>query len=252
MEMTEHLKLIDNFVESWNSIVVPIYGKKSNDNRYYGIGSGFLVNFKKEIFLVTCLHVVECAKNYKGVFGIFNGNGITFHEKNFYIDKDNDIATTHLDAKFANENKLEKVKAFPFEKDKSEYKESGLYFFMGYPSSKNVLSTVGGFDRRLQSYSIDVHKRTNAETKINKNIAFYFDAKSMLTTNLEKKIPPTLNGVSGGPLLSISILENDYGIDFSLILVGVFSEWYQNKKKIVFTEVSAVTDLLNDVCGTLE
>ena len=227
-EIERPRKEIDHFVNTWGDIVVPLYGGQVNSKiNLDGIGSGFLVEYKGLIFLVTCHHVVKDLNRVNGVVGFFNGHGIELSNLAFLGNIDEDIQVALLDSEWAAGKKLEKVKAFPLLKDKSSYEKASYNFFMGYPCSKNKLKKNSKkFDRFLYSYSIsDTDKLPcSSKTKIQNHTAFSFDIDSMSDTNEIAKRPPNLNGVSGGPLFSVLRANPNFdGPKFALEFSGVFS-----------------------------
>src|SRR5690606_9769249 len=150
------------------------------------IGSGFLVEYKGLIFLVTCHHVVENLNKTDGVVGFFNGRGIELSKLAFMGDIDEDVVVALLDHEWAAEKNLEKVKAFPLTKDKSGDDKASYNFFMGYPCSKNKLKkNLKKFDRFLHSYSVsDTDKiDSSSMTTIRNHTAFIFDIDAMSDTN---------------------------------------------------------------------
>jgi len=246
IETEKPREVIDHLVNTWKDIVVPLYGQVNSNINLDGIGSGFLVEYKGLIFFVTCHHVVKELNKTDGVVGFFNGRGIELSKLAFMGDISEDIVVALLDHKWAAEKNLERVKAFPLIKDKSDYDGASYNFFMGYPCSKNKLKkNLNKFDRFLHSYSIsDADKLASSSmTKIQNHTAFDFDINSMSDTNETPKRPPNLNGVSGGPLFSVLRARSNINEPtFALELSGVFSEWRNKKKEIVFVNKSVVIE----------
>lgn len=247
IEIEKPREIIDEFVNIWGDIVVPLYGQVNSSVNLDGIGSGFLVEHEGSIFLVTCHHVVEDLNRTDGAVGYFNGQGTELSKLAFMGGSTEDVVVAHLDHEWAKRNGLEKVKALPLVKDISGYEEAGYYFFMGYPCSKNKLKkNFNKFDRFLHAYSISEKIDNSTKTTIGNYSAFTFDIDSMSDTRQIPKRPPNLNGVSGGPLFSVLRSVSDTKTPkFALNLVGVFSEWWQKENEIVCVKKSVVIESAN-------
>lgn len=211
------------------------------------LGSGFLVNYNNAIFLVTAHHVLEALNKTAGAVAYIGGVGVDLSGLKFIGFPEDDVVVAHLDHEYAKSKNLEKVKAFPLNKEMTEYKPVGYCFFMGYPSSRNSMKkALNKYNRNIFGYSLKADFKKSEKTMISNHSALNFDIDMMSDTSGNPLKPPALNGISGGPLFEIFINTSDHKPTYALNLIGVFSEWRKKQKEIVCANTSVIIESANE------
>jgi hypothetical protein len=241
------LKDIDEMVEKWGEILIPIYtNKEFHDNTAQLLGTAFLAEFKKDIFLVTAHHVIK-EHSDKPLTIIIGGRNVTLSKMIFSISEDYDIAISRLEKNWGDDNNIGKIKAIPLEDSKEHYKTLNRHFLLGFPTTKNTLNQrIGKISRNIQGTSfIEKIESPKSKTHIGNPLAFQFDKKNVIKTSGEKANPPKFNGNSGGPILELvskNIQHNHKSIGCKLS--GIFIGWHKEEKEVIATRPEALHALI--------
>ena len=206
-----------------------------------------MVNHEGVNFFVTAHHVIESLNLIKSAYGFFLEKPIDLSKLNLKGDKNEDVVVAHLDSEWAISKDIEKVRCIPFSlKDRTQFKETGYYFFLGYPASKNKTMRIPKKPNRfIYSYTLKEKLIKSKNTSIKNHLAFQFDLNSFIDSQEKKLRPPHPRGMSGGPLFSVLKRETKNGARYGVNLVGIFSEYYSNEKEAVFTDKSEILFCMN-------
>ncbi|MGR5079006.1 trypsin-like peptidase domain-containing protein [Photobacterium swingsii] len=238
----EMLALVDVMVKKWSDILVPIYTEKENHNGVAQLlGTGFLLSFENHIYLVTALHVIKDHANELLVVKV-GEKAVALSKMPFHISNKDDLAISRISSGWMQEHGIERVKAIPLESTKSTDISLGRYFLIGFPGKKNVLNPrVGKLKAHIQGVSF-IKKITapEADSHIENPLAFEFDKKEAINSELEKINVPKFNGNSGGPILELIESNGSISCRFS----GVFLGWHSVEKEVIATQPNAVMELI--------
>ncbi|MCK2149608.1 serine protease [Marinobacter alexandrii] len=247
MTEEELLQCVDEMVEVWGDILVPIYtDKEFRDGVAFLLGTGFLAEYREEIFLVTAQHVIKDHSDKLLVIGI-GDTSVPLSKMPFFASKENDLAVSRLEKEWADEAGVGKVKAIPLEDKKEGYISEGRYFLMGFPGKKNTLNKRIGKDTKNIHGTSFVSKIESPQSKthIDCPVAFEFDKNSAINTDGQKTNPPSFSGNSGGPILQL--MGKDINRDHKTIgcrLSGIFTGWHQNEKEAIAARPEALLELI--------
>jgi len=246
------LKHIDEMVERWSDIIVPIYTEKEHSkNVAQLLGSAFLVNYKGAVFLVTALHVIRDHQNSLLVISI-GGKAVPLNKMPFAISEKDDLAIAYLDHDWAKKNDVNKVYFLPIDDHKSGYNTLGAYFLIGFPGKKNELNPrVDKVTKNIQGTSFSTYVETpKSNSHIDNPIAFEFDKGKVILTSGNKINPPSFSGNSGGPIMELIGKSGKSGRAGDIIagckLAGVFVGWYKKEKEAIAIRPEVITWLIND------
>ncbi len=240
------LQVLDKFTNILSKCVVWFFGGMSKDNGriLYSIGSGFIVSYLSNKYLVTALHVIDKLKAYTAKCISINNTNVVFNMEGL-SDIDNDIVVFKLTDKWFADNNIDNT--FIFNMDDIDFSgERLLYFLLGYPSSKNKIYGIAPNSTRDRivlsitafKYEDDICKITNIKSPI----PFLYDHDKILDSKLQQYTnPPDLHGMSGGPAIEL-IHTQDEGLQVRLI--GIITEWYKNERIVIATESIKIIDLI--------
>ena len=236
MNNQEILTCVDEMVEKWGDILVPIYTEKEfHNDSIFLLGTGFLVSFEGVIYLVTALHVLDEQEGKTLIIRI-GDKGAVLSKMEFLVSREHDIAISKLNKSWADEHGIGKVKAIPIDDKKADYSPLGRYFLIGFPGKKNILHLRhGNRNWNIQGTSfIRKIDKPQSKSHVDDPIAFEFDKKNAIYTDGKKANPPNFNGNSGGPILEL-VVKND-SLNHEIIgckLSGIFTGWHKVEKEAV-------------------
>jgi Trypsin-like peptidase domain len=240
------LVVIDNVVEKWMGIVVPFFTNDPHSlHKLIGIGSGFLVEYEKKIFLITAHHVLKDIPDGKIVTANINGKGVCINDLPFVKSDTDDLAVALIQNDWAATQGIKSLFPLLLADKASDFVKSNFFILLGYPASKNKLnSNTNDTDRRLIGYSSQQKIEVPiSKTHINKPIAFSFNKKFATDTNEIKINAGSFSGNSGGPVLEVLIRKDDLNI-ISVILAGVFLGWDKTTKELICCRPEIVVTLI--------
>lgn len=243
------LELVDNVVNRWAKIVVPIYIRDPNSNhRVLGYGSAFIVERNRAAFLVTVLHVLVGIKDGEALLANIGGKAVLLNGLSFVTSAEDDLAVAFLDPSWVEKQKLERVFSLPLDAPAPSWKRFDIFVLLGYPGSRNKLNkNTNDVDRRLFSYSSSQRiENPQASTHIRNPVAFHFDKKAVTDTDENKINVGAFNGNSGGPVLEVRARNDGYGtIKLSTSLAGVFVGWDKHHKELLCIRPEIVKELID-------
>lgn len=243
------LETVDNIVNRWAKIVVPIFIRDPNSgHRVMGYGSAFIVERNRVPFLVTALHVLLGIKDGEALIANIGGKAVLLNGLRFVTSAEDDLAVAFLDPGWVEKQKLERVFSLPLDTPAPSWKPFDIFVLLGYPGSRNKLnSNTNDIDRELFSYSSSQRiENPQATTHIRNPIAFYFDKKAATNTDESKINVGAFNGNSGGPVLEVRARNDGYRtIKLSTSLAGVFVGWDKHYKELLCIRPEVVKELID-------
>lgn len=244
------LEMLDDIIGCWSKIVVPIFVQDENSNhKVSGLGSAFIVQRKRKVFLVTARHVLLDIADGDALMAVIAGKAVLLNGLYFFVSVEDDLAIAFLEPFWAEKQHIERMFSLPLDVHEPTWQLSDIFVLLGYPGSRNKLNiNTNDTDRNLVSYSsTECIENPKAKTHIQNPIAFYFDKKKATDTD-EKRINVGLfNGVSGGPVLQVRGRdEGDREVKFSVSLAGVFVGWDKQHKELVCVRSGVVEKLIDE------
>jgi len=231
--------------------------------QFKGYGSGVFLKVDGLHFLISAAHVLEeqphslCVPTGIGTGGLIlqgdiNTNKISGLRKDDRIDigvfKLTDETITGLNDfyDFLDQDELEVNHDL-------ELKEQYLTF--GYPVSqtkpkyKTVEVTANPFCFSTWPKAPDIYPVMNC--KWNENIIIHFDKHGFIDNKTGKKIiVPNTYGMSGSGLWCVPEQTNDTEKKINKKLVGILTEWWDAKKKIMIsTRIDVATEVIRQTYG---
>lgn len=188
--------------------LLPIF-LDAEGERFCQLGSGVLIEFRNEVFILTAGHVIDCFE--KGGLMVPRSNNEIVSIKGVYSyikpkegrEADNlDFGYFKLDKEFANEMK-QSFYAIPEEElgIKQHYSEKEKISFGGYPNRKSNVAgeKASANDYIYGAYHANPEDYEMFECQLDTNIVAKFNRKKTINPYSGKiQIAPLPHGISGG------------------------------------------------------
>lgn len=249
------LEHVDDVIKKWGQCAAPLFIEQvSKSGKITGaadlIGSSFFAVRRGHYFLVSAAHVFE-GQDPKRQFGLnTNGQGAVLNGMPIIRSIVDDIAVALLPQTWFIKAKIERVKFVPLDDLVTHYAPIGLWVAVGYPASKN------GLNPRLNLTQIVTHgtsfteriETPAAKSHIANAVAFRFDKKRAMDTNMKRANPPCFSGTSGGPIFEVlADVESDGTFRWKCRLEGVFLGWHNREKEAHAARVQPVKNLMDSI-----
>jgi hypothetical protein len=250
--------------------VVPIYGFNHKRDPFVR-GSGIIVFFEEEYYLVSAKHVFDQARrgggvllhsslgNFDGVSGpqMLTGKGLELEESD-----QSDIGIVKLNHKvskppylaYQGDRLIMDLDAIDegFLQSSQTPREGILFSVLGYPETKNKFnharrympSEMYGCSGR--SPNVEAYDRLKVNER--NNILFGFDRFLNLEKREAANVFPEPEGMSGGPIFNIykDSREDD---GFGFFLVGILTKQHPKERLMQGTDIFRVKDMMKSMKG---
>lgn len=247
------LEIIEKLNEKWEKTVVQFFGSLHSVDKFQSIGTGFLVNYRNHILLVSAFHVLKILEHCKAQrFVKINDQFILLTNIHFIYDEGNDIAFIQIN-KFTNfQEKLSKVSLINMD-DESTTISLGVHMILGYPSSKNKQYLKV---RKFNTYCLCISGNqitydSPPKTYVQDPIYIEFNKKEQINSQMKKiSNVPNLSGMSGGPVFELCQKIKKHHLQYSIILRGIFVEQTKSPQSLVASPVKYLINLIdNEIKG---
>lgn len=234
------LEIINDIASHWESIVIPIFGKSKHPSGATTIGSGFIATINNHFLLITAAHVAKTIQESNIITINIKGCAVNLTGLPIIKNALQDIALIPLSPKWMEQNKLKTIKSVAINAPNTDWKRTGIYIAMGYPSSRNMLdSRYKKFNRYCHSISLAEINSCDLNTSIQNPLLLQYDHENIFNNKGEKLgAQIDLHGMSGGPCMEILKWKNlDGTIKYTLDPTAVLAEWHKNKKIIIASKI---------------
>ncbi|OBT07575.1 S1 family peptidase [Vibrio cyclitrophicus] len=212
---------------------------ESKNQDAIGCGSGFLIESETSLYLVTAYHVVEMSQGKQCCLQI--------HNDVIVLDKLRLIGLKQYDVAVARVDELrQKLKSSSyFSTSEIAISTEEVNFMVGYPITKNKLNSYWGrVDRHMLGVTLGVEITENKPVSdVLTPYCFDMPSRSVFDSHLNVNgKAPKLQGMSGGPVLTIDYM--DICLNNPPRLLGVIVE-KEHKHDVVFvTSMAPVLSLI--------
>lgn len=249
------LEIIDDIIKLWSRITVPFYVNDPNStHKVYGLGSGFIVERNDDTFLVTALHVLQDLRDGDALAANIGGKGVLLNGIPFITAPEDDIAVAFIEPTWARKQGLTRSFSLSLDDNENERINLNIFVLLGFPGSKNKLNlNTNETTRRLMGYSFSRRiEHPCSSTHIRNPVAFEFDKKTAINTNMNRINVGQFNGNSGGPVLEIQGHQKQTATpSLDVSLAGVFIGWDKHHKELICCRPSVVVNLIDKLVAKL-
>jgi hypothetical protein len=249
------MSLLDDIAIKQFPVVVPLFiGDPNSKHRALLMGTAFLCRYEEKNFLVTARHVVTAIPEGIAVIGNFNGVAANLNGLIYLQSEADDLAVFYVSDRWLEIEGISPIKTLSVLKNGSLLQRTDEFILMGYPGTKNKLSTVEDSNTRncLAITFTGRIQKVQATSHLRDPIAFHFDKKTAYDSTSHKINPPKFNGMSGGPVVEVlSSTSLTTGQVFTVSLVGIFTGWDKDTKEILCSQTDALVVLLEKFLANL-
>lgn len=248
---SNNYELVDQLSRRWHRTICPLYVRNyHSQTAFQSIGTAFLLRYRGAIFFCSAHHAIKEIQNADSIHTEIDGKVINLSGTYFRGSSDTDVAVAHLNHNWMTKRSLTRCAAISFPETVTTVRERGLYFLMGFPSTKNKInSAFGKSDQKVYTYSLTEPRVAKGSTSLTDYLAFEFDVKSMNDSYGASANPPKLNGMSGCPIFEVvTRVKNDFTIQQGVELVGVFCEWSKSHRELRGANIEALKEALDLWC----
>lgn len=212
----------------------------------YSIGSGFIVNYSGNCYLVTALHVFDESKKYDVTCLNINGKSAAFASLHGRMDFKNDLVIFSLSPEWLMNNHIETQYVFNLNAPNNCYTGFNCFMLLGFPGAQNKIYgkvPEAPRDHRILCITAEKTEDVISTSEIESHITFKFKAKETLNSELRPYgLTPDLHGMSGGPAIEV-VITPDKNLDIQL--VGVLASWHKSEQRIVAIQSDRIIDLIS-------
>lgn len=250
----------EKFLQITNSLqvilsrsVVWIFCSNSNDHgrTLYSIGSGFIVGYSGNCYLVTALHVFEESKKYDVACLSICGNSTAFASLVGIMDDNNDLIIFSLPQEWLMDNNVETQYVFNLNALNNCCTGFNSFMLLGFPGGQNKIYgkvPEAPRDHKILCITAEMTEEIITSSEIESHIAFKYDAKRILNSELKPYgITPDLHGMSGGPAVEL-VVTSEKGLDIRL--AGVLARWHRSEQRIIAIQSGRILDLISIISLT--
>lgn len=209
-------------------------------------GSGFLLNYRKQIFLVTACHVIEKAETVDTIIRTKHGS-MRLLNTHFRVYKDCDIAAAIVGPMLF-KNAIKGYETVPIVEPSYPHNRLPIALFIGHPNTLNRVDHRSS-NRDFKCLSLSVVEKTTSKvlSKIENPIYFEFYRNKFtpgVNISPQTRTVPQPYGMSGGPVLGIFANPEDNCLQASLI--GIAAEWNRNEAALIAANCIDLWPLLDN------
>ncbi len=241
------MELVRTPLEKYSNALAMFYRYDKNGHRI-GVGSGFIVRYKGEVFLVTAYHVLD-PQDGNAAGAVIANRQIDFANIPFKLLPDSDLAGVPLLA--FDELRGITITAFEIRDEDSDVLRTEDHALMGFPASKNKSDSPRFKEGRMTVHlymGLQPSDHIPARCTQDGTLGFLLDLHENWLTEERRADGPAsrAEGVSGGPLIAL-VIDRLPGSEITtkVAVAGVFIEWDGKEKIGVAVRRDKFVDLLD-------
>ena len=236
---------------SYNSLISFFKMKANSNTQFESIGTGFICELGRELYLVTACHVVrqiiEERNNpfYVYIPGILGSKNIFKFKRIIKLEEDTSISDALVDEcgdtifipineEIISKDKLKNnaiIPFVPFSNQDRTLTQTSSFMIFGFPSNKNQFHKNRDKEPEFSAANLIFHK-TQYDPELN-TIYFFCDKKNNKVESNSTYFPNIKDffpaGMSGSPVFQFYIMKVKNGFRVLLVLIGIFTEFKKNE-----------------------
>lgn len=205
------------------------------------------------MFFLTAAHVFDGADLSLPVSGSYKGKAFLFDGLAFSLCRDNDIALAVMPEEHLEKYAIEVSDTVVFGPPPHDFSPLGQWVTMGYPVTRN------GLNPKLAKLAINVHgtsfleriETPLAKAHIGNPVAFRFDKKTAIDTQLKRQNPPKFSGTSGSPIFQMYGCYRDGAMSVAIGFEGVLLGWHSKEREVIAARAEAVEHMIEEFSSQL-
>lgn len=253
MNAEKFLQIVKLIQVQLSHSVVWFFCGNSNDcgRTLYPIGSGFIVNYTGNCFLVTALHVYEKSREYDVACLSIYGKSTAFASLVGVKDDNNDLVIFSLSQEWLMNNNIETQYVYNLDDPNNYCTGFNCYMLLGFPGGQNkIYGKVprAPRDHKILCITAEMTEEVISSSEIESHITFKYDAKKILNSELKSYgLSPDLHGMSGGPAVELVVTPEK---GFDIRLAGVLARWHKSEQRIIAIQSGCILDLISKINST--